>query len=746
MECQIVYICGCIPARIKHALADLPETLDETYERTLREINKADWEVAHRLFRFVAVASRPLRVEELAELLAVDFKARPIPKIYEGWRLEDPVDAVLSTCSSFLTIVDGGSLPEAADGGSLSETGHSGFHPDSFISESPSVAYEQFFPQGADDGYRFGKVIQFSHFSVKEFLTSTRLADATIIILRRYHVSMTPAHTLAIQACLAILLHLDEDVVASGTSAKWPLAGYAARHWVYHARFEDVSRNVQDGMKQLFDPNKPHLAICFQICNPDHLLSRQAGSPLLLQGTPLHYAALWGFDFIVEFLIVERSQDVNSQGFSDDTTPLHLASARGHVKAALTLVEHGADLTAQTEDGATPLYFASWAGRVEITRMLIERDADVTAKGTNGATPLHVAAAAGRVKIARMLIERGADVTAQDEDGTTPILAASIIGHVEIVRMLIEHGADVSAQNEEGCAPLYLASGRGKVEVARMLIESGADVSARDKDGTTPLHIALQEGKVEVARMLIERGADVSAREENGTTPLHEASSRGQVEITRMLLERGADATAQDKSGNTPFHLASQRGHVEVARMLLERGANMSAQDKDGYTSFHLASQEDQVEVARIPTEHGVARDVTAPDEDEEPLPHRALQEGQVEVTRMITGHGVDGTALDEDEEPSLHLASQEGQVEIARIPPEHGVDVTTQDEDRGEPSLPMHRASQEGGGQIEVARMSIKRDVDGAAQEGGETSLHLASQEGGVKVSCIKSWGCICT
>jgi hypothetical protein len=75
---------GCIPARIRHALADLSETLDETYERTLREINKANWGFAHRLFQFVAVAVRPLYVEELAELLAYDFKAGPIPKFHRG--------------------------------------------------------------------------------------------------------------------------------------------------------------------------------------------------------------------------------------------------------------------------------------------------------------------------------------------------------------------------------------------------------------------------------------------------------------------------------------------------------------------------------------------------------------------------------------------------------------------------------------------------------------------------------------
>jgi hypothetical protein len=104
--CQVVYICGLIPARIRPALAELPDTLDETYERTLREINKAEWEIAHRLFQFVAVAFRPLRVEELAELIAFDFEARPVPKFHEDWRLGDPIHAILSTCPSFLSIVD----------------------------------------------------------------------------------------------------------------------------------------------------------------------------------------------------------------------------------------------------------------------------------------------------------------------------------------------------------------------------------------------------------------------------------------------------------------------------------------------------------------------------------------------------------------------------------------------------------------------------------------------------------------
>src|ERR1700727_1950832 len=206
--CQLETLRHCFPPNLRRFLNELPESLDETYERILRGINKAQKEDARRLLQCLTVAARPLRVEELAELLAFDFQAtseRGIPTLREDWRWNDQEEAVLSTCSSLITIVRNGK----------------------------------------------SRVVQFSHFSVKEYLTSPRLAQSRGDV-SRFHIDLNAAHTILAQACLGTLLRLDEHTNSTGSKGL-PLAAYAAQHWVEHARFEGVSSRVRDGMDDLFD-------------------------------------------------------------------------------------------------------------------------------------------------------------------------------------------------------------------------------------------------------------------------------------------------------------------------------------------------------------------------------------------------------------------------------------------------------------------------------------------------------------
>ncbi|KAH9965646.1 hypothetical protein BJV74DRAFT_911015 [Russula compacta] len=214
--CQLEVLRHCLPPSVRSILAELPETLDETYERILQEIPKSNRVSAHRLLQCLTVAIRPLRVKELAEVLAITFtEAGGVPSVNEHLRWEDQEQAVLSACSSLVAIVQ-------------------------------------------DRGRNY-PVVQFSHFSVKEFLTSDRLAASKVDACRYHHIRPDPAHTIMVQACLGALLQLDDHVNAE-TLWTFPLAHYAAHYFDHHVAFGNVLSlsHVQDAIGILLDTNKPH--------------------------------------------------------------------------------------------------------------------------------------------------------------------------------------------------------------------------------------------------------------------------------------------------------------------------------------------------------------------------------------------------------------------------------------------------------------------------------------------------------
>ena len=459
----------------------------------LQEIGDQNWEYAHRLFQCVTAASRPLRVEELAEFLAFDFSTGSTPTFLDDWRSEDPAHTVLSTCSSLLAIVD-------------------------MYSSS---------------------VIQFTHFSVKEYLMSKRLAKSKDTI-SRFHVSMVPAHTIVAQACLGVLLHIDETITEDDLK-KFPLAKHAARHWVGHARFSDVSRNIEDGMKRLFDPDNRHLAVWVWIYDPEspERIHERSRRPSEARATPLHYAAVCGIQDIIKFLIVERSQDINARGFDRNETPLGVASREGHSEVARVLLERGADTETRDDEDYSPLELASIYGHVEVVQVLLEHGADVNAQDKDNYTPLHVASVNGRLEASRVLLELGADPNAKREENQTPLHRTEEEG---VARVLLEYGADPNAQDSDNRTPLYWALERRDLpEVARVLLENGADANARDFKNCTPLHLASRDGYLDGVRLLLQHGSDIHARDDEGRTPFQVATENGRQNVMELLLEHGAE-------------------------------------------------------------------------------------------------------------------------------------------------------------------------------------------------------------
>ena len=461
----------CIPPNLRQYLNELPETLDETYDRILKGINKSQKDNAHRLLQCLTVAVRPLLVEELAELLAFDFHASSsggVPTFKEDWRWDDEEEAVLSTCSSLITIIP------------------------------------------RDDS----RVVQFSHFSVKEYLTSLRLARSPHGEVSRFRIDLEPAHTIMAQACLATLLQLDQH--AENNDAKMsPLVKYAAEHWVEHAQFEKVSSRVQDGMNDLFDDSKPHFAAWLQVHDIDE--DWDAFSPYSQDdvGSPLYYAAFCGFYDLAERLITNHPEQVNARG-GRNLFPLPAALYKRHFHLANLLYRHGAV---------------------------------VDVRGIYDNTPLRVAPHHGQIDIMRWLLDHGADVNVRSKYDLTPLFQAVNAMQLEAVQLLLEHNADINAQDDEGKTPLYWVlsdySSTAVETVARRLLEHGADPNICKNDHTTPLHEASSRELLEVARLLLSYGAKVDAKDGEGTTPFQVAVSKGQDELTRLLEEHGAVPPSQ---------------------------------------------------------------------------------------------------------------------------------------------------------------------------------------------------------
>jgi hypothetical protein len=372
----------------------------------------------------LVVAVRPLRVEELAEVLAFDFNSEGIPKLNLDWRWEDQEEAVMSACSSLVIIVKDGD----------------------------------------------SRIVQFSHFSVKEYLTANRLAEP-IRNVSRYHIRLEAAHTVLAQACLGILLQLD-DRTDRDNIKNFPLARYAAQYWATHARFEKSSSCIKDGIECLFDADKPHFTAWLWVYDEDLGHSMASMCPEKPGAVPLYYAALLGFRDLAEHLIAKHPEHVNARGGYEET-PMHVAAKAGHADILSLLLEHGADVDVLNKGGRTPLHRASWNGKLEAGQYLLDRGADINARvrSNSGLTPLILAVMFGHVELARMLLKHGEGINTQDDVGRTPLHWAVHKENIRAVRLLLEHGADVSVRRKSGHTPSQMSS---TPEIKELLSEYGA--------------------------------------------------------------------------------------------------------------------------------------------------------------------------------------------------------------------------------------------------------------------------------
>lgn len=459
------------PSAVKTALKELPRTLDDTYERILQKIDSEDFEDAQSILKWLTFAERSLTLEEVAEA-AVTKPTGDAVDLNE--KLVDFSD-VIQICQGLVTL-----------------------------------SKEQLVICGITQDCQ---VVRFAHFSVKEYLTSRRIAEGPAA---GFSLSASLAHDQIARCCLSVVLQNNKRNSQVLDPTVLPLLRYAAEYWSQHVQ------------KSSF-PNDREGAIA-------SLISSLFGG----SGTTFR----------------------NWLSIYDENLK------RGNIKFHCWRPPHGFDLS--------PLYYACLLGLLQPAQFLLDRGLNVNASGGKYGTALVAACTCGSEEMVTLLLDRGAIVNAHGGLVFGHALqAASFCGFEEIVRVLLRKGADVNARIDGNDTALIAACERGHQSIVKLLLDSGADVNAHAGGYGSALQAASERGHRPIVSLLLEKGADVNAKGGHYGQSLQAAAAGGRLSIVELLLDAGADVNARGGGFRDALRAASIRNHTPIIKLLLSRGASV---------------------------------------------------------------------------------------------------------------------------------------------------------------------------
>jgi ankyrin repeat protein len=173
-----------------------------------------------------------------------------------------------------------------------------------------------------------------------------------------------------------LLLSSNADVNAvdgaGSTPLHWAIEESIALHWDTESCFIEIAEALLEAGAGVNATNEAGKAPLHEAASNGRIREAQVlinyGADINIKGessfTPLHYAAVAGAGEMVTFLATNGAE-VNSRS-DEGYTPLHWAvcaniwahQIQKHVEAIEVLIQHGADVGAQTNDGKTALTVA----------------------------------------------------------------------------------------------------------------------------------------------------------------------------------------------------------------------------------------------------------------------------------------------------------------------------------------------------------------------------------------------------
>ncbi|RYP02869.1 hypothetical protein DL764_005554 [Monosporascus ibericus] len=378
--------------------------------------------------------------------------------------------------------------------------------------------------------------------------------------------------------------------------------------------------------------------------------------------TPLHIAARWGHDELVEVLLNHGANiHALSREFCERPHPMHrLPKPKYRREAVISLW--------------TPLRIAICHGHDSTARFFLARGAS-TAVATRGrgakldrVTALHSACCSGLTSLSRFLIEEGyhSDVKAKDHRGMTPMSYAYHSGNWESIDLLLEHGATLDRRLGPTCL-LKHACLYSRFSEALRFIELGVDVKATYNEfDSSPLQCCCVQ-RYSSSRDFVRLPKRVS----------DQASRRD--DVVRILLDSGQNIEARNYTHETPLIQAAHNHLASTVEVLLAAGASTTAVDYDGRTAL-ISACTSQVEYSRGELLRIVK--VLLPGQEAEDRA-RALYdicattsrvEDKAEAVRLLLTNGASLSLQHKPDQKMLSPAISHGNLELADVLLDNGL------------------------------------------------------------------------
>jgi ankyrin repeat protein len=348
---------------------------------------------------------------------------------------------------------------------------------------------------------------------------------------------------------------------------------------------------------------------------------------------------------------------------------------------ATCLLDNGADINSQCNEGFTALGTASARGCLAVVHVLLKRGAEshVLKHSQNAHTPFSAAINNDHEEITMLLLRHlvlqpDFNINHPRLGANQPLLCtAAVCAMPRVAELALRHGAAVDIVGPNG-PPMRMAAENHQYAIVDLLCAAGADVNARYA-AENGLDIAVRYLDIKMVRQMLKHGADVNAGDNlQHCTALQRAAMGGAPvnferasEILKLLLAAGATFDPQGQR-NMLCGLCSMlvdAAAAQILQLLLPHCSSAMMDDVDptsGHTVLSGAVLAGKLQAARAL--HAAGASVQHSTKLHTMMQFAALS-GSVAVVKWLQSQGVDARAAGSDCMLPLHSAYTVNQVEM---------------------------------------------------------------------------------